>query len=139
MPYSRFTETYFVIYKAEQNGFNGWIMLNICPQRATNPNDLDEKLNQKINKENLKYIEKIFDKYPNPTIWAAWGVSIRKRDYLFNCLKDINQITLGKNVKWITIGKRCKDGHPHHPIGLSYNCKVKKFDVEEYIDKFKHS
>ena len=39
--------------------YDSWIMLNIYPQRATNPNNLDQKINNNYHKENLKYIAKI--------------------------------------------------------------------------------
>lgn len=44
---------------AKSNGFDSWIMLNIYPQRATSPNDMDVDVNEDICNDNLRYIEEI--------------------------------------------------------------------------------
>lgn len=41
-------------------GFDSWIMFNIYPQRATDPNLLDLILNNEMHKTNLKEIKKLF-------------------------------------------------------------------------------
>lgn len=68
-------------------GYDSWIMLNVYPQRATNPNDLDVEMKRIYHEENLKYIEQILENR-NCDVWAAWGTLIEKRSYLFTCLLD---------------------------------------------------
>ena len=46
-----------VIKISKNNGYPNWIMLNIYPQRATDPNDLHLTLNQKLRAENLLHIK----------------------------------------------------------------------------------
>jgi hypothetical protein len=41
---------------AAQFGYDGWIMLNVYPQRATNPNDMDAELNDEYHQRNLHHI-----------------------------------------------------------------------------------
>ena len=57
---------------AKRNGFDGWIMFNVCPFRAIDPKCLPRIQNDDLHKENLRYIEKCLEK-ENLTIWAAWG------------------------------------------------------------------
>lgn len=64
-------------------------MINLYPQRATNPDDLDENLNYEIHNQNVNYIFEELKKYENPSILVAYIASIKKRGFLFQCLKDI--------------------------------------------------
>lgn len=112
-------------------GYDSWIMFNIYPQRATNPNDLHLNLNRRIHKNNLIEIGEIL-KNGQYDIWAAWGTLINKRPYLKKCLKDIIHV-IGPEMRWITIGKKSKDGHPHHPLYLKKDLPVDIFNIENYI------
>ena len=129
--------------RAKQLGYDGWIMLNLYPQRATDPNDLSEHLNIFGAIENLEQIEKVLKRYNPVNIWAAWGTLINKRPYLLACLDGIVSIVseMCKSpvtiVQWHTIGKRSKDGHPHHPLYLPKNAEVQDFDVTEYLNILK--
>lgn len=117
----------------KNNNYDGWIMLNIYAQRATDPNDLHLECDGSIHKLNLKHIEQVLTKYGSCDLWAAWGTLIRKREYLKQCLRDIYGITGPE--KWITFGSRSKQGHPHHPLYLNQNSGSEKFDIEDYILK----
>ncbi len=113
-------------------GYDSWIMLNIYSQRATNPNNLDTKINEFYHEENLKYIEQVL-KDRNCDVWAAWGTLIGKRNYLVNCLVDIYYISKKHSVDWYTIGKKSKKGHPHHPLYLSKKLKLDEFNITNYL------
>ena len=115
--------------------YDGWIMINLYPQRATKPNDMDSIINDSICKQNLFVINSILNKYEITEIWAAWGTLIAKRPYLKKCLSDIYSIT--SNYKWITFGPSSKAGHPHHPLYLSSNAPKKVFDLASYISQLK--
>ena len=120
---------------AHINNYDGWIMINLYPQRATKPNDMDSIINDSICKQNLFVINSILNKYEITEIWAAWGTLITKRPYLKKCLSDIYSIT--SNYKWITFGPSSKAGHPHHPLYLSSNARKKVFDLASYISQLK--
>ena len=111
-------------------GYNSWIMLNIYPQRATNPNNMDEVINKTYHEENINHIEQIFNN-ENCDIWAAWGTLIEKRKYLKECLKDIHNISLKYHRNWYSIGKISKKGHPHHPLYLRKTLRL----MRKLIDK----
>ncbi len=120
---------------ASDLGYDGWLMVNVCPQRATKPDDLFfDNLSETINRNRIiEYIGRIKD----PVIWCAWGTLITKRPYLADCLagivRDLQSIL---NPRWITIGKRSVDGHPHHPLYLAKKSAVQDFDINEYLKKF---
>ena len=113
-------------------GYDSWIMINLYPQRATDPDDMHKKLNHKIHRQNIneikKYLSGTYD------IWAAWGTLIEKRSYLIRCLKDIHEV-LGSDCRWFIIGKRSFKGHPHHPLHLKKKMKLDGFDILDYIKK----
>jgi hypothetical protein len=115
-------------------GFDGWVMLNVYPQRATNPNDMDSKINEDYHRLNLDHITAVFEKN-DCIIWAAWGTLIDKRPYLRACLKDIIDVSRIHQVEWRTIGQRSKAGHPHHPLYLKHSLEMESFDIEDYLQK----
>lgn len=121
---------------AEQNGYDSYLMINLYPMRATNPNDMHEVVDEDIVKANLEYIEEILSK-GNCDIWAAWGTLIKKRKYLKECLNGIVDIADKYECTWYTIGEKSKEGHPHHPLYLSKSCTVDAFDVHTYLESLK--
>ena len=117
---------------ARNNGFDSWIMLNLYPQRTTDPNGLHLRRQSYLHSENLKWIEKSISK-PNATIWAAWGTLIDKRPYLKKCLADILDLTKRFPCNWVSIGKRSIKGHPHHPLYIGSSEAPKPFDPYHYL------
>lgn len=113
------------------NNFDSWIMLNVYPQRATNPNDMHQSIDERIHQKNVDNAEKIFQK--KPVIWAAWGTIIEKRPYLFNCLSDIYEVSKKYDCQWVSFGNISKKGHPHHPLYLRSDEKPSVFDIDSYM------
>lgn len=121
---------------SETLGFDGWIMLNLYPQRATDPDGLHEKRNRDIQAYNEHYVGKVLLDYPGTVIWAAWGALISKREYLIECLRQLVTYSI-YHRKWITLGETTKDGHPRHPLYLPGNAKMQEFNVNEYLKNSK--
>lgn len=118
---------------ARINGYGSWIMFNVYPQRATNPNDLHQQMDIDLHQRNLECICQVLGSC-QPTIWAAWGTLINKRQYLRRCLQDIGQaVMLSADCPWVTFGKRSKDGHPHHPLYLSSLAVQEPFSIADYL------
>lgn len=113
------------------NGFDSWIMLNIYPQRATNPNNLHLEFDRELHSQNLDAINTIIKH--DSTVWAAWGTLIEKRKYLKKCLQDIHLMLLYRNIKWVTRGNISKKGHPHHPLYVKDIAEFETFDMNKYI------
>ena len=102
-----------VIKISKNNGYPNWIMLNIYPQRATDPNDLHLVLNQKLRAENLLHIKQVAVEYTDCDILLAYGNLINQRAYLKECLGEILECLHGKKVKAI---KMTKLNNPVHPL-----------------------
>ena len=116
------------------NGFDSFIMFNVYAQRATSPDDMEKECNLLLHKENLeafRYVLSISDK---PAVWAAWGAIIEKRKYLPDCVRDMLAAGEEFGAQWYCAGKVTKKGHPHHPLYLRKDEKLKPFDVSTYLD-----
>ena len=120
---------------AKQNGYDSYLMLNLYPQRATNPKDMDKIKDVFIGNENLDIIRKYLLK-GNCDIWAAWGTLITMRPYLALYLNKIYHLCYGKENNWYARGNISKDGHPHHPLYVRKTDKFEIFDIHEYIKKY---
>lgn len=120
---------------ASANKYDGWIMINLYPQRSTNPNDLHVQPITSLMQQNILTIQKILITYNISEIWAAWGTLINKRPYLKKCLADIFSLTTPSS--WVTYGNLSKAGHPHHPLYLATSASKSAFDVQKYLDLFK--
>ncbi len=118
---------------AKHNGFDSWIMFNVYPQRATDPNDMDKEPDMALHAENLRWLKAVLAE-TEPTMWAAWGTLIEKRTYLPGLMRDMVALTREKNVPWVSIGKISKKGHPHHPLYLRKDATPDPFDVETYLN-----
>ncbi len=53
------------------HGYDSWLMLNVYPQRSTDPNGLHTELDKHLHAQNLKYIAKYLSMYKQVDIWAA--------------------------------------------------------------------
>ena len=116
------------------NGFDSFIMFNVYAQRATSPDDMEKVCNPLLHRENLeafRYVLSISDK---PAIWAAWGAIIEKRGYLSDCVRDMVAVGQEYGANWCCAGAISKKGHPHHPLYLRKDEKIKPFDIEEYLN-----
>ena len=116
------------------NGFDSFIMFNVYAQRATDPDTMEQQCNVALHKENLeafRYVLSISDK---PAVWAAWGTIIEKRDYLRLCLRDLLAAGDEYCARWFCAGAVSKKGHPHHPLYLRKDEKIKPFDVRAYLE-----
>lgn len=123
---------------ATHNGFDSWIMFNVYAQRATNPDDMDQRLNVRLHKENMRafsYILSGVEKPNRPAVWAAWGTIIEKRPYLKDCVMDMVRIGKQYDAQWLCAGNCSKKGHPHHPLYLKKDEEVKAFPIDAYLEK----
>lgn len=124
---------------AAGNGFDSWIMFNVYAQRATRPDDMDRCCNANLHRENMRAFEYVLSQVGEgvqPAIWAAWGAIIEKRPYLPDCVRDMAEIGVRHQARWLRAGAVSKKGHPHHPLYLRKDEKVQPFDVEAYLKKF---
>ena len=116
------------------NGFDSFIMFNVYAQRATDPDAMEKSCNVQLHKENLKAFRYVLSISEKPAVWAAWGTIIEKRDYLPKCLKDMLDAGEEYGAQWYCAGAVSKKGHPHHPLYLRKDEKIKPFDVKAYLN-----
>ena len=116
------------------NGFDSFIMFNVYAQRATDPDAMEHNCNYLLHKENLAAFRYVLSISEKPAVWAAWGTIIEKRSYLPQCLQDMLAVGQEYGASWYCAGKVSKKGHPHHPLYLRKDEKIKPFDVEAYLD-----
>ena len=116
------------------NGFDSFLMFNVYAQRATSPDDMEKVCNPRLHRENMEAFQYVLSISEKPAIWAAWGAIIEKRKYLPQCVRDM--VTLGEKAGagWYCAGAITKKGHPHHPLYLRKDEKLKPFDVGAYLD-----
>ncbi len=119
---------------AHGNGFDSFIMFNVYAQRATDPDTMEKSCNLQLHKENLEAFRYVLSISRKPAVWAAWGTIIEKRDYLPVCLADMLAVGKEYGADWYCAGRTSKKGHPHHPLYLRKDEKLRHFDVDTYLN-----
>ena len=118
---------------ADGNGFDSFLMFNVYAQRATRPDDMEKVCNLRLHEENMKAFRHLLSIGEKPAVWAAWGAIIEKRKYLPECVADMLAISREYDAQWFCAGPISKKGHPHHPLYLRKDEKLKPFDTEAYL------
>ncbi|MFN4328764.1 MAG: DUF1643 domain-containing protein [Limnobacter sp.] len=118
---------------AQRNGFNGFVMLNLYPIRSTDYNALPVEVDPEAFSENINRIEALIAAEPNPVVWAAWGESIRARDYFVTATKELIERLKKHGTCWQHFGPLTKSAHPRHPSRLQYAWAFKEFDTNQYL------
>ena len=118
---------------ADGNGFDSFLMFNVYAQRATRPDDMEKVCNLRLHEENMKAFRHLLSIGEKPAVWAAWGAIIEKRKYLPACVADMLSISREYDAQWLCAGPISKKGHPHHPLYLRKDEKLKPFDTEAYL------
>ena len=119
------------------NGFDSFIMFNVYAQRATSPDDMEKTCNLALHKENLEAFRYVLSISEKPAVWAAWGAIIEKRGYLADCVRDMLAAGEDYGASWYCAGAITKKGHPHHPLYLRKDEKIRPFDVAGYLENLK--
>ena len=116
------------------NGYDSFLMFNVYAHRATNPDTMVKQCNSLLHQENLKAFRYVLGLSSHPAVWAAWGTIIEKRPYLPACVWDMVKAGQAAGAQWYCAGAISKKGHPHHPLYLRKDEKLKPFDIETYLN-----
>ena len=116
------------------NGFDSFLMFNVYAQRATSPDDMEKEYNPLLHKENMEAFRYVLSISEKPAVWAAWGAIIEKRKYLPDCVRDMLLLGEEYGASWFCAGAITKKGHPHHPLYLRKDEKIRPFDVKTYLE-----
>lgn len=97
--------------------YGAWYMLNVYPQRATNPKEMHEKPNEIWHENNLAAIKDLLSEVKDADVWCAWGdiIDDKNRGFLKTYLKGILDLFKGKNFQFKVFGFT-KEGNPLHPL-----------------------
>ena len=94
---------------------------------------MERRCNEQLHRENLEAFRYVLSIAGQPAVWAAWGTIIEKRDYLPRCLQDMLAVGQELGARWYCAGAVSKKGHPHHPLYLRKDEKLKPFDIVQYL------
>jgi hypothetical protein len=114
------------------NQFDSFIILNVYPQRATNPDNMHREFSKELKEQNEQHIAKVIDD-KKLTLWAAWGTSITKRPYLIHLLQDIIKLPQVQKCEWRRQDNLTKAGHPRHPLYLRRDANFTDFQISSYL------
>ena len=64
---------------AKNNGYDSFLMLNVYPQRATDPNDMERERNNFLEQQNVEAFKYLLTLSPTKNVWCAWGNLVAKR------------------------------------------------------------
>lgn len=117
---------------AERNGYDSWVMLNLYPQRSTDPEGMHFAFDPELKEANERHIAK-FLAGRHLTLLAAWGELIEIRPYLPEILAGIVSVTDASGCGWASIGDPLKGGHPRHPSRARYAWPLQSFDMTRYV------
>lgn len=115
-----------------ENGFDGFLMVNLYPQRTPNPSELDKEKDEMKFEKNINIIRKGIDDFNIKNILFAYGNLIEKRKYLSQTLIELREKFLSMNAWVIDFNK---SGHPKHPL-YSKLGKLKEWSsISDYCKK----
>ncbi len=118
---------------ALNNGFDSFVMFNVCARRATDPDDMPAEADAGMHRENMAAFSHVLSLSPAPAVWAAWGGIIEKRAWLWDCLGDMIAVGEERGARWLKCGPVSVKGHPHHPLYLKSTLPLEDFDAAGYL------
>jgi len=116
---------------ASYNGYDGFVMLNLCPIRATKPNDLPLEMDERLHTRNLMQILFSMVSDPHPDILFAFGNNALMRDYLLQSFIDIVGV-LKESCNYYQIGGLTIKGFPRHPLYAPYGA-FNAFQLDDFV------
>ena len=121
---------------AKRHQYSAWYMLNLYPQRATNPKDMDKEGDCIKHQQNIAAIRNLLKNIPQADVWCAWGTIISQRAYLTDFLhgnieNGIDGILaqFNDNYRFMAYAET-KHGYPRHPL------MMKTIDILRPLDQF---
>ena len=129
---------------AKVNGFDGWVLYNLSPQRSPYPHQLLTNSYDALLKQNIDTLDNWLKEEANTikNVWFAWGnnIALKQFPYLKDSAREIVTFINKYNLKTWCI-KLTDKGHPFHPsqqsvnryIGPAENIKLQPFNVNAYV------
>ncbi|TAI49154.1 DUF1643 domain-containing protein [Flagellimonas allohymeniacidonis] len=118
---------------AFSNGFDGWLMFNLYPQRATNPNKLTKVAKRTLISKNCEIFRLTIHQFEIKTLWLAFGNLVESRTYLPKCLIEMYAAVHTSGLQWKKAQSLTHKGHPRHPLYIPSSSILTDFDMAAYI------
>ncbi|WP_312417357.1 DUF1643 domain-containing protein [Comamonas sp.] len=115
---------------AALNGYDGFVMLNLYPVRATDWSALPTRADAQAYARNLDEMEKLIAQYETPTLWAAWGETVVQRSYFLRARDELHARVAKYSPQWRMFGEPTASGHPRHPSRLNYDWKFQPYTLD---------
>ena len=115
---------------AALHGFDGFVMLNLYPVRATDYRTLPAKVNAEAFDRNLQVIEEVVAQHERPTLWAAWGSPVVHHGYFLKARDTLYERLAKYRPDWRRLGELTAGGHPRHASRLNCNWALEAFEIE---------
>lgn len=113
---------------AAKHGYEGFVMLNLYPIRATDFRTLPSTVDRAAFTANMDQIDQVVCNVRNPTVWAAWGDNVTHHAYFLAARDELATRLAAYNARWMRLGSLTAGGHPRHPSRLSYAWNFESFD-----------
>ncbi len=112
------------------NGDDGWIVLNLYPQRTPRPQELHCKrcVSDDYIDANIAVITAVLKRFPDAPLLAAWGDAVGERAYLAQCRDAILKVAGPR--QWLCLNKPTRKGNPRHPLYTKVE-KIKPLAFDE--------
>ena len=111
-------------YAKRHKEYGAWYMVNIYPQRATDPDDMHTEPLAEIVAENLHQIQELMRSLDEADVWCAWGSTIKKPRFGFLrellCVQGGVLDALRANNAAFKASGITADGYPKHPRVLTH-------------------
>ena len=114
---------------ASDNGYDGFVVVNLCPLRSTIIEDLPVEPDAEAHRKNLEVVEAFVRSLQRPCLWAAWSGGIRAREYLQHARDDLIARLKPYRFRWLRYGPLTKSGHPRHPSRVPYGLVFEPFTL----------
>ena len=126
-----------IIAASEKLNYDGWIIFNLYPERATDAKNL-ERIKEDVCKRNNEIIRDFLLEHNIREVWGAWG-DTKGIKTLKQAKDSLLNMFASENVCVYYFGTLTKEGNPRHP--LQRNEKVifdeknrKNFELHSYLN-----
>jgi hypothetical protein len=120
---------------ARAHGYDGFVLVNLCPVRVTDCRTLPATVDGKLLAANLRAIAEAVRAVEGITLSAAWGALILTRPFLVGAAVAIAERLQRFGPAWQHFAPLTVGGHPRHPSRLSYAWTFAPFDVAAYLEE----
>ena len=131
---------------ANDNNYDGWLMINLYPTRNPKGINLNNEADEKLFWENIQNIDTLVSsKELNITdVLLGWGDDIKAKPYFAPSIYAIYDRLKKHGLNYFAF-RINKSGNPSHPSPMTINTKYKsdeklkltKFDFDSYSKQFK--